>query len=753
MKWPRVNAEPTRRTLRMAARRRRLETRLIRVLGGVGLGIMLLVLGAAWAVGREGELSEARQQSEALARIAESRLRLAMGGARRVVEMLSARLAGVQPASRANLLAVLLQAEPQLHGLGFSPPGGGEVSVHREGGELRAAYSPVQPSPPAGWSGPHRDAAGLDVYAFSAPARGGLGRVSATLGPEEIGDLLRTIPAGVAGDFLAVGADGRIAAGPEGIPALPDELRRAMGEGGTGILVVGFPQADEGEVPMLVAWSTEPATGLRLAFVRRESEILAMLLRLNLVVFTAAVLGGVVLLFLVVSVVRRLTGPLQGLMSAASRVAQGDLEARAPDSDIEELAEVFTAFNGMVVDLRKHVEELQEVTRRQERARRELEIAAEIQESFLVAAPLAAGAGFEVHGSCREAGEVGGDFFDYFPMPGGRLAFCLGDVSGKGVPAALVMAVCRTLVRACAHLDPDPARCLQEVNGRLCEGNRLRMFVTCLYGVLDPSTGEVRLCNAGHLPPMLLRHGGAQALDRGGNRPLGVRPDSVFRSQELVLERGEGICLFTDGVSEALNPAGELYGMERLEQTLRRVADRGAGEVVRAVEGEVAAFADGAPVSDDLTLLVLRRTPQRLFLDARLEEVERAQDWLEGLLQGRASRRDVLQLRLALEELLVNTIRHGLAGREEGSLALEAAVRDGRVELRLEDDGPAFDPTAPPEPEAPRRLGGWGLRLTSQAVEDLAWRREGERNVVTFARTLAQAETPSAANPPPSTEG
>lgn len=573
---------------------------------------MLLVVGLTWAVGRRAELHEERLRMQAMTRVAEGRLWLTFGDARALTRTLARFLPIEEPAP---LLRGVLQEARTLEGLGVAQPGREQVYVHRVDDGLVVSRRPPGPLPLAGWAGPGTD---LPSCSVSAPLEGG-GAVWATVGVDQLRQVLREIPLGEPGYFLALDREGRLLVFSDARflmqPAagvLPQDLVKAMAGSGAGLQEALAPVGAGPDQAVVVAWRTEPETGIRIALVRGQADIFAALLLLNLMVAAAALVGGGLLLTFVVVSVRRLTRPLRGLMLASDRVAHGDLDVQVPEPDLEELSEVFTAFNGMVADLRRHLQELQEVTRHQERTRRELEIASEIQESFLRAAPMPLGDGFEMAASCQEAGHVGGDFYDHFPLSGGGLAFCLADASGKGVPAALVMAVCRTLIRACAHLDPDPARCLREVNQRLCEGNRLRMFVTCVYGVLEPETGRIRLCNAGHASPLLMRaDGGVHELPRGGNRALGVRSDSPFESQAFQLEPGDGLFLFSDGLNEALDPEGELFGLERVEEALRRHSGLRPPELLAALEHDLAAFTRGAPPSDDRTLLASSGGSQR----------------------------------------------------------------------------------------------------------------------------------------------
>ena len=213
------------------------------------------------------------------------------------------------------------------------------------------------------------------------------------------------------------------------------------------------------------------------------------------------------------------------------------------------------------------------------------------------------------------AREVGGDLYDFFPTADGRLCFLVGDVSGKGMPAALFMARTKSLIRIATELmrapDGGPAGAsdiIGRVNRELSENNPDLMFVTMFFALLAPDTGETEFCSAGHNPPYRLKGGELEPVEQGKGVILGVRRDAAHPSGRLSLAAGEAIFLFTDGVTEAMNPAGELFSEERLEAVLRGVSGRTSAEIVAAVTAGLRDFVGAAQPSDDVTMLVLRRT-------------------------------------------------------------------------------------------------------------------------------------------------
>ena len=239
---------------------------------------------------------------------------------------------------------------------------------------------------------------------------------------------------------------------------------------------------------------------------------------------------------------------------------------------------------------------------------KELEHAAMIQRAMLPSdfPPFPDHPEFQLHASMTPAREVGGDLFDFFLLDDGQLGFVVGDVSGKGAPAALFMAVTRTLLRATASLQGSPGECLTYLNDALVEQNSSEMFVTMFYGVLDTATGRLQFANGGHEPPYLTGLGAARAVRDKSGPILGLFPGTHYRTHSEQLARGEAILLYTDGVTEAMNRQSEFFGRGRLEAYLAAQGQAPAEELILGLNAALQQFAGGAPQADDITLLALR---------------------------------------------------------------------------------------------------------------------------------------------------
>lgn len=237
----------------------------------------------------------------------------------------------------------------------------------------------------------------------------------------------------------------------------------------------------------------------------------------------------------------------------------------------------------------------------------DLKVAREIQETILpkVFDPFPNnGKSFEIYAFMNAAKYVGGDFYDFFTIDNDRLGFVIADVSGKGVPAAIFMAISRTVIRAIALTDNSAAMCMKRANDILCKESVNDMFVTVFYGILDIHTGVVTYCNAGHNPPVYMKHDKtASFVPITGDRILGAMPDSVYHEKELHLVPGDSLFLYTDGITEAKNKNNELYGEKRLLENCLELTGRSSKEVVERITETVGEFVVGAVQSDDITIL------------------------------------------------------------------------------------------------------------------------------------------------------
>jgi serine phosphatase RsbU (regulator of sigma subunit)/anti-sigma regulatory factor (Ser/Thr protein kinase) len=373
--------------------------------------------------------------------------------------------------------------------------------------------------------------------------------------------------------------------------------------------------------------------------------------------------------------------------------------------------------------------------RDRERIEQELKVATLIQQNFLPRV-LPDLPGWEVAAYYQPAREVGGDFYDLFELPDGQVAVIIGDVTDKGVPAAMVMAAARSLLRASGQRVVSPGEVLERVNDLLCPDIPEKMFVTCLYLVVDPGTGNVRYANAGHNLPYARTADGSMEL-RAKGMPLGLLPGMRYEEHEATMSPGDGLLLYSDGVTEAHGAEREMFGTPRL---VEHVADPASGDLIDGLLTQLQRFTgDDWEQEDDITLVTLSRTlgsgvqnGRVTGLDVRFtlpsetgNEREAMQRVLDAIAPLGLEERRVDRLGTAVSEAAMNAIEHGNQGRAEIPVEVEVVTAGGELIVRIRDvgDGPQAADVESPDIEAKlaglQKPRGWGLFLIKNMVDEI----------------------------------
>ncbi len=353
-----------------------------------------------------------------------------------------------------------------------------------------------------------------------------------------------------------------------------------------------------------------PVSGFSMGIVIPEKELFAGLYRLSQRLVAICLAGLLFLVSVAVLISRKITRPIHLLERSAAAIAEGNLDTALPrPASRDEIGSLTHSFQEMQAALKEYLANLAATTAAKERIESELKIARAIQMNFLPKKfpPLPAGEFVEIAAVLEPAREVGGDLYDYFLVNNRHLFFMIGDVSDKGVPAALFMAVTKTLLKGLTEVGLEPAQIFAKVNRELAAENDSMMFVTAFCALLDLETGELAYSNAGHNPPLLLRPGQEPhwlSLPEGFF--LGVFENTVYRTQRLRLQPHDTILAYTDGVTEAVDVHQGLYSNQRLITTVQGASANSAEGLVKAVMASVTSFAQGMPQADDITVLALR---------------------------------------------------------------------------------------------------------------------------------------------------
>ena len=306
---------------------------------------------------------------------------------------------------------------------------------------------------------------------------------------------------------------------------------------------------------------------------------------------------------------RRMAGSIVRLTDGAKRIAGGDLDSKVEVDSHDEVEDLASAFNKMTEDLKVYMRNLEEATAARERIESELRIATDIQASMLprIFPAFPDRKEFDIFASMEPAKEVAGDFYDFFLVGENKLCFLVGDVTGKGVPASLFMVISKTLLKTEALRGLPPNEVLTRVNDSLYPDNDACLFVTVFCVILDIETGEIEFANGGHNPPLLSRDDGDfEFMDIPKNLVVGPMPDIEYELRKLTLKPNDTLFLYTDGITEAMNPESQQFSDPRLKQCLSSLKGKGVEDITHAIRKDIEDFAEGAEQSDDITMLALK---------------------------------------------------------------------------------------------------------------------------------------------------
>jgi sigma-B regulation protein RsbU (phosphoserine phosphatase) len=353
-----------------------------------------------------------------------------------------------------------------------------------------------------------------------------------------------------------------------------------------------------------------PAEKWSLAIVFPKDEMLAGVTQLSHTVAIIGVVGFLALAALIISISGSITQPLRKLTVVANRIASGDLDQKVPEIRTrDEVGDLASSFKTMKISLKDYIANLTAATAARERIESELRIAREIQMGILpkLFPAFPDRTEFDVYASIEPAKEVGGDLYDFFFVDDRHFCFLVGDVSGKGVPAAFFMAVTKTLLKVVAERGLDPGQVLSKVNADLAAENESCMFVTLFLAIVDIETGETRYANAGHNPPVLLRRGQQPEWVPPLNEPVaGVMEGMEYSTKTMSMSPGDTLFIYTDGVTEAMDADKNMYSDPRLLDVLATLDCVTAEDLVATVDASIKAFTGGAEQSDDITMLAMQ---------------------------------------------------------------------------------------------------------------------------------------------------
>ncbi len=431
---------------------------------------------------------------------------------------------------------------------------------------------------------------------------------------------------------------------------------------------------------------------------------------------------------------------IERVNAGLKKIVRGDLDTRLDVRSSYEFSHLSDDINSTVDALKGHISDAKK------RIERELELARQIQKSAVpfIFPPFPKRDDFDVYALMNTAKEVGGDFYDFYFTDDKHFAFLIADVSGKGIPAAMFMMASKTLIKSLAESGKTVDTIFNETNEKLCKNNDAGMFVTAWMGVINLETGHMAFANAGHNPPMICRKNGTfEYLKTRPNFVLAGMDCTVYKKHDLYLKPGDKIYLYTDGVTEANDVNGNLFGDDRLLKSMHALGQADSKTICKQIERDVNAFAKDAEQSDDMTMLAFglqyMKTPSSIMVYPDMDALQKVNDYICDKLEEINVSKSVLnKIRVIIDEVYSNIMRYSNATMLEVKYSLER----GQLLLTFSDDGKPYDPTANEDPDIAlsaeeREIGGLGIFMVKKAASAVEYVYENAKNVLKITIDLA----------------
>jgi serine phosphatase RsbU (regulator of sigma subunit)/anti-sigma regulatory factor (Ser/Thr protein kinase) len=485
-------------------------------------------------------------------------------------------------------------------------------------------------------------------------------------------------------------------------------------------------------------------------------------LKKSVIILLLVLIIGILIISILFS--RTLTRPLKTLSRYTQELSSRDFTSSDSYSFLDDLltvarrgdevGELAQAFQRMETELENSIENLKKTTSTKERMESELNIGREIQMSMipLIFPPFPDRKEIVIYGTMEPAREVGGDFYDFFFIDEDWFCFCIGDVSGKGVPAALFMAVTKTLIKSRAADDYSPASIITHINDELSRHNEAFMFVTIFIGILNTKTGKFLYTNAGHNPPYIKRKDGSiEQIDQLHGPVAGAISGLTYKEDKTSLSKKDILLLYTDGITEARNREKEFFSDKRLAEVLSSFEDISAEDIVNSTVSEVKRFEDGADQADDITALAIQflGIPEetlpmilKMTIKNHLSEIGQVKKRFNTFSEQYGISTPIRRkMNIVFDEMLNNIISYAYHDEDEHEIEIRVELSENRLTVSIVDDGIPFNPIGVETPDTElsleeRKIGGLGIHLVRRVMDKVSYQRRIDKNIATIVKQL-----------------
>ena len=628
------------------------------------------------------------------------------------------------------------------------------------------------------WSEPYYDTGGGEtlMVTYSVPfyrKEGGkkefTGVVTADLSLSWLEKLVSSLKIGKTGYGFLISKEGKMITHPDKNLVMKESiLKMANAKSGMHLHGVGKKML-EGKIGFAaekdpttgkriwIAYAPVRTTGWSLAAVFPKGELMEDLHNLNRVVLIIGLAGLLFIAIVIILFANSVTRPLKLLAFKTRNIAIDNMDFDVPGADSkDEVGSLARALRYMKTELINYIARLTKTTQEKEKIESELKIASRIQLGSLprVIPPYTGRDEFEISATMRPAKEVGGDFYDFYFVDDKHLAFTIGDVAGKGVPAAIYMAISKTYIQSVAKMVKEPVEILTRVNKALAHDNVSDMFVTVFFGILNIETGEIQYANGGHNLPLVIRKGGDPEFFEGNSGcVLGAFEDAPMGGGTLQFEPGDTLYMYTDGVTEAMNTKKELFSDERLQKSLTINKDDSIKEMVEGTLSGIEAFVSGAAQADDITILILRYfgkggqgahagKSEEYQIQNKLSEIHVLSNFIEAFGKKNGFSENLINdVNLSIEELLHNTLAYGYEDGSVHFIDVRINLKGKELFLEIIDDAAPFNPLLAPKPDidkpiAEREEGGLGIFLVRTLMDKMEYKRKKDKNILVLKKTI-----------------
>ena len=446
-------------------------------------------------------------------------------------------------------------------------------------------------------------------------------------------------------------------------------------------------------------------------------------------------IGFIIPMLLYYSLKKNIINPIDKLTNIAHKIGSGE-DVKIKIEKPEEFVQLASTFDKMTKDIKS-------ITNERAKINSELSIAKSIQSSSLpnVFPPFPNKKEFDIFASMEPAKEVGGDFYDFFLIDENRFMFLIADVSGKGIPAALFMMTVKTLINNVSQTNYSPKELIELINNKICKTNKQGFFVTVLIGITEINSGKTSIINCGHNHPLIKRkNGNYEYLNLNANIPLGIFENSEFEIYETVLNKGDIIYTYTDGVTEAINSDNEVYGEERLQNSLNNIETTNPTDIAHEVKSSIMEFTNSNSQSDDITMLIFKyngvldnvKTYSQL---AETKNYKGFYNWIHSACDEWGINEDLTnKIDMCAEEIFANISFYAYPPKT-GILEAILTKTENTITLEFNDEGVEYNPLDKPDPDInvppeERPLGGLGIYMVKNMTDNLVYKRENNKNIL-----------------------